>query len=121
MNLTSKGASKLISATSPLTEAVEIHEMKMEGDVMKMRQVKEIDLPDGEVVKLAPGGYHVMLMDLKEELKVGKKIELVLTFETAEGKKEIQKVEAEVRALATPDKGDDHSDRNHEGHAHSAR
>lgn len=117
MDLTSKGTGKLISATSPLTAAVEIHEMKMEGEVMKMRQVKEIELPDGKVVKLAPGGYHVMLMDLKEELKAGEKIELVLTFETAEGKQETQKVVAEVRALATPDKGGDHKEA--DGHDHS--
>lgn len=106
MDLTSKGACKLISASSPLTKTVEIHEMKMEGDVMKMREVKEIDLPDGKVVRLAPGGYHVMLLDLKEPLKVGRKITLVLTFEMPDGKNETRKVEAEVRALATPDHKD---------------
>jgi copper(I)-binding protein len=109
MDLVSKGSCKLVSASSPLTKTVEIHEMKMEGDVMKMREVKAIDLPDGKGVRLAPGGHHVMLLDLKDELKVGQKITLVLTFEMPDGKKETQNVEAEVRALATPDKAGDHA------------
>jgi periplasmic copper chaperone A len=62
---------------------VEIHEMAMEGGVMKMRAVKGIDLPPGVKVQLKPGGYHVMLESLKQPLKAGEVIPLTLTFEKA--------------------------------------
>ncbi|KAI5932392.1 Leucine-rich repeat-containing protein 18 [Manis javanica] len=54
---------KLVSASSPLTPAVEVHEMAMRDNVMKMRQVPAVELPAGKTVELKPGGYHVMLMD----------------------------------------------------------
>jgi len=108
MDLISAAPCKLVSATSPSAGTVEIHEMKMEGEVMKMRQVKAIDLPQGATVKLAPGGYHVMLFDLKQEFKAGEKIVLELTFEMPDGKRETQKIEAVVRALTTSDKPNIH-------------
>jgi hypothetical protein len=53
---------------------VEVHEMKMEGDVMKMRAIPALDLPAGKTVELKPGGYHVMLMDLKAPLAKGSSV-----------------------------------------------
>ena len=66
-----KEADRLVSASSPVAGLVEIHEMAMEGGLMKMRAVKSIDLKPGATVELRPGGYHVMLEDLKQPLKEG--------------------------------------------------
>ena len=64
MELKSTQAAALVSAASPVAGATEVHEMKMEGGVMKMRAVARIELPAGKTVKLEPGGYHIMLMGL---------------------------------------------------------
>jgi copper(I)-binding protein len=76
-------ADRLISASSPAAGLVEIHEMAMEGGVMKMRALKGIDLKPGATVELQPGGYHVMLEDLKQPLKQGEQIPVTLNFEKA--------------------------------------
>jgi periplasmic copper chaperone A len=76
-----KEADRLVSASSPVAGLVEIHEMVMDGGLMKMRAVKGIDLKPGATVELRPGGYHVMLEDLKQPLKEGDQVPLVLTFE----------------------------------------
>jgi copper(I)-binding protein len=78
-----KEADRLVSASSPVAAVVDIHEMAMEGGLMKMRAVKGIDLKPGATVELRPGGYHVMLEDLKRPLKDGDQFPLVLTFEKA--------------------------------------
>ncbi len=93
-------AGKLVSATSPVAGVVEIHEMVMDGNVMKMRAVTGLELPAGKAVELKPGGYHVMLMDLKQELKAGESVPLTLVIEGAGGKRETLEVKAPVRALA---------------------
>jgi len=74
-------ADRLVSASSPIAGLVEIHEMAMEGGMMKMRALKGIDLKPGATVELQPGGYHVMLEDLKQPLKQGEQIPVKLTFE----------------------------------------
>jgi copper(I)-binding protein len=76
-------ADRLISASSPVAGLVEIHEMAMDGGMMKMRALKGIDLKPGATVELQPGGYHVMLEDLKQPLKQGEPIAVRLTFEKA--------------------------------------
>jgi len=76
-------ADRLISASSPAAGLVEIHEMAMDGGMMKMRALKGIDLKPGATVELQPGGYHVMLEDLKQPLKQGEQIPVKLTFEKA--------------------------------------
>ncbi|MEY4266598.1 MAG: hypothetical protein RIS90_1133, partial [Pseudomonadota bacterium] len=69
MKLTAKDGAKLVAASSPVAGVTEVHEMKMEGDIMKMKAVAGgLDLPAGKTVELKPGGYHVMLMDLKAAL-----------------------------------------------------
>ena len=78
---------------------VEIHEMVMDGNVMKMRAVAGLDLPAGKAVDLKPGGYHVMLMDLKQELKPGELVPVTLVIEGKDGKRETVEVAAAVRAL----------------------
>jgi copper(I)-binding protein len=85
MQLTAKEGTTLIGASSPVAGVVEVHEMKMEGDVMKMRAVPVLDLPAGKMVELKPGGYHVMLMDLKTALKKDSTVPLTLVFKDAKG------------------------------------
>jgi copper(I)-binding protein len=74
---------RLVSASSPVAGLVEIHEMAVEGGMMKMRAIKGIDLKPGATVELQPGGYHVMLEDLKRPLKQGEQVPVQLTFEKA--------------------------------------
>jgi periplasmic copper chaperone A len=78
-----KEADRLVSASSPVAGVVEIHEMAMDGGMMKMRAIKGIDVKPGTTVELKPGGYHVMLEDLKQPLKQGEQIPVLLTFEKA--------------------------------------
>jgi copper(I)-binding protein len=80
----------------------------MDGNVMKMRAVAGgLDLPAGKTVELKPGGYHVMLMDLKQQLKEGDSVPVTLVFEGKDGRKESVELKAPVKALnaaATPHK-----------------
>lgn len=100
MQLQAGKDSKLVSASSPVTPVVEVHEMVMQDNVMKMRQVLGIDLPAGKTVELKPGGYHVMLMDLKQPVKEGDVVPITLVVESKDGKRESVEVKASVRALA---------------------
>ena len=99
MQVQSAQGGKLVSVSSPLTPAAELHEMAMEGDVMRMRHVPAIELPAGKEVALKPGGYHVMLMALERQVKVGETVPLVLVFEGSDGKREEIAVQAQVRPL----------------------
>ena len=86
MKITAKENMKLVSASSPVAGVAELHEMKMEGDVMKMRTVPGgLDLPAGKMVELKPGGYHLMMMDLKAALPKDSTVPLTLVFKDAKG------------------------------------
>lgn len=85
MVLTAKENTRLVAVASPVAAVAEVHEMAMEGDVMKMRAIPGLDLPAGKAVELKPGGYHVMLMDLKLPLQKDTTIPLTLTFKNAKG------------------------------------
>lgn len=98
MTLTADADAKLVAAKSPLAARVEVHEMKMDGGVMKMREVPAIDLPRGTPVKLEPGGYHLMLMGLVRPLAAGSVVPIELVVESA-GKPHTVKVNAPVRAV----------------------
>ena len=78
-----KAADKLLRASSPAAGLVELHSMSMDGNVMRMRAVPAIDVAPGATVKLAPGGLHVMLQELKRPLKKGERVPLTLVFERA--------------------------------------
>ena len=99
MRLTASQEARLVSASSPVAGVVEIHEMAMENDVMKMRQIPGLDLAAGRAMDLKPGGYHVMLMDLKQQVKGGESVPLTLVFEDAAKKRFTQDVSAPVTAL----------------------
>jgi copper(I)-binding protein len=100
MKLTAKEGTRLVGAASPVAGITEVHEMKMEGDVMKMRAVSALELPAGQTVELKPGGYHVMLMDLKTALKKDSTIPLTLVFKDAKGAESKVDVQLPVRTLA---------------------
>ena len=100
MQLKSATDVALVGVSSPAAGVAEIHEMKMEGGVMRMSAVKRIDLAAGQVVDLKPGGYHVMLMDLKAQAREGDKLPVTLTFQDKAGKRFTMDVQAPVRALA---------------------
>jgi copper(I)-binding protein len=81
MELTSKQRSFLVSVASPAAGAAELHITTLDGGIMKMRPVSKLELPGGKPVKLAPGGVHVMLLDLKQPLKPGDVVPLTLTVQ----------------------------------------
>lgn len=86
MTLTAKAGTTLVNVSSSVAGVAEVHEMKMDGEVMKMRALHTgLVLPAGKAVELKPGGYHVMLMDLKLPLQKDTTIPLTLTFKDAKG------------------------------------
>ena len=112
--VTSAQGGKLVAASSPVAAVVEIHEMAMENNVMKMRAVPGLELPAGKPVDLKPGGYHVMLMGLKQQVKEGEVVPVTLVVEGKDGKRESVEVKAPVRALAAQAAGHSHGS----GHRH---
>jgi copper(I)-binding protein len=93
---------RLVSASSTAAGTVEIHEHVNEGGVMKMRRIDGLAVPAGTSVMLKPGGYHLMLMDLKQPLKQGGKLQLTLTFEKA-GALSVEGPVAPLGAMAADD------------------
>jgi copper(I)-binding protein len=99
MQLSTSAKSRLVEVRSAVAGVVEIHEMKMDGDVMRMRAIDGIDIAPGQPVELKPGGYHVMLMDLKQPLQAGDTVAMTMVFEGADRKRQTLDVQAPVRAL----------------------
>ncbi len=99
MQITSAQGGKLVAVQSPVAGVVEIHEMSMQGNVMSMHSIPDLALPAGQAVELKPGGYHVMMMDLKQPLKAGELVPLTLIVEGKDGKRESIEVKAPVKAL----------------------
>lgn len=85
MRLTAKEAMQLVGVSTPVAGVAEVHEMTLIGDVMKMRAVPLLSLPAGKAVELKPGGYHLMLMDLKQALPTGSTVPLTLSLRNAKG------------------------------------
>lgn len=104
MQLTAAKDTRLVGVSTPLTAMAELHEMAMDNNVMKMRQITALELPAGKAVELKPGGHHLMLMDLKQQVKAGDSVPLTLVFEDKAGKRETLELKAEVRALGAPAK-----------------
>ena len=101
MKITAKDGARLVAASSPVAGVTEIHEMKMDGNVMKMRAVEGgLELPAGKTVELKPGGFHVMLMDLKGPLAKDSTVPLTLVFKDAKGAE--SKVELKVPVATAP-------------------
>jgi copper(I)-binding protein len=100
----SEQAERLVGASSPAAARVETHVVEKQGEVMRMREVKGYDVPAKGSFELKPGGPHLMLVDIKRQLKEGEKVPVVLRFQNAG---EV-KAELEVRALGAPKKAHQH-------------
>ncbi|MFT7771862.1 copper chaperone PCu(A)C [Roseateles sp.] len=109
MLLTAAQDARLVSVSSPEASVIEIHEMTMQDQVMKMRPVPYLALPAGQTVELKPGGYHLMLLDLKKPLTAGARLPLTLVIEGSDGKRARVEVAAEIRSPGVAGKS---------GHAH---
>ncbi len=101
LKLTAPSGARLVGVSTPVAGVAEVHEMKMEGDTMRMREVAGgIALPGWETVELKPSGLHVMLMDLKQPIAKGSTIPLTLRFEDAKGARGSLRVDVPVGAPA---------------------
>ena len=108
MHITASSDSKLVEVQSPAAKTVQIHESKMENDVMSMQPVASVPLPAGKSVAIVPEGYHVMLIDLVGQIKVGDQVPLTLIVEDSKGVKESIEVKAQARALNSMPMHHDH-------------
>lgn len=97
MQITAPAATTLVAVTTPVAGVAEVHEMKMDGDVMRMRPLaKGLELPAGKAVQLKPGGYHLMLMDLKLPLQKDTTIPITLTLQDSKGAQSTQDLRVPV-------------------------
>lgn len=97
MSIESTTPSKLVKAESPRAGIVELHDMKMKDGVMEMKAEPSFAVPAKGALNLKPGGKHVMLFKVAEPIKAGDKVPLTLTFEGADKKPVVVKVEAVAR------------------------
>src|SRR3990172_3084591 len=96
LDITAKADAVLVGVASPVAARAELHTMTMDGGVMKMRPLDKLDLPAGKTVNLKPGGHHVMLIDIRRELKAGESVPLTLTVQDPRGTRSTLQVDAEV-------------------------
>lgn len=108
MTLTSAEDVSLTGVSSDVSSSVEIHSMTMENGVMKMRMQNALALTARKPYALAPGGYHLMLFDLKQALTVGASVNFVLNFETKNKQKFSQKIKVMVQSAAADDNAHSH-------------
>ncbi|WP_310614606.1 copper chaperone PCu(A)C [Limnohabitans sp.] len=119
MKITAKDNAKLVGVSSPVAGVAEIHEMKVEKDVMKMAALPNgLDLPAGKAVELKPGSYHVMLMDLKAPLAKDTTVPVTLTFQDAKGVKSNLELKVQVGMQAPMMQHQKQMDHNHGDHKH---
>src|SRR6185369_4062821 len=100
MKLTANEPMQLVGVSTPVAGVAELHEMKMEGDVMRMRAIGKLDLPPGRTVELKPGGYHLMLMDLKQPLVQGATVPISLVLRDSKGVESKLDLNVPVRVAA---------------------
>ncbi len=100
MHVRSAKAATLVAVKTPVAANAELHEMQMKGSMMSMHPVQSVPLPAGQDVVLGPGGYHVMLFGLKQQLKDGDSVPLTLVVEDAARKREEVKVAVPVKPIA---------------------
>ena len=100
-DITSARDAVLVKVESPVAAVAEVHASELKNGVMTMRAAPNVPLPAGKQVRLAPGGYHIMLMDLKQPVKNGEIVPIRLTVEYPDKQRETVEVRAEVRGLGT--------------------
>lgn len=98
LDIKSVTEAKLVKVETSVAGSVELHSMTMDNGVMKMRMLEEMALPAGKTVNLAPGGFHFMLFDLKQPLKVGSKVTFTLSVKSSQGKLSKQSITLPVKA-----------------------
>lgn len=119
MTITAKDHVKLVGVSSPVAAVAEIHEMKMDKDVMRMAALPNgLDLPAGKAVEFKPGGYHVMLMDLKAPLAKDTTVPLTLMLQDAKGVKSNVTLKVQVGMQAPMMQHSKQMDHNHGDHNH---
>jgi hypothetical protein len=96
MTITSASDTSLVKVESSATDGVEIHNMSMENGVMKMRMLEQLDLKANSPNKLAPGGFHLMLFDLKQPLKAGETVSFTLHFKNKAGKENLETIKSPI-------------------------
>ena len=116
MRLTAEEPLKLVGVETTAAGVAEVHEMKMEGDVMRMRAIESLDLPKGVAVELKPGGYHLMLQQLKGPLVKDTQVPITLVFKDAKGEQSRLSLQVPVHMVA-PGAA---AAKGHEGHGHGA-
>jgi copper(I)-binding protein len=102
LTLTSARGATLIGVHSDAAEMVQVHDMTMDAGVMKMREQEHLPLPAGQVVRLQPGGAHLMMLRLKSPLRPGDHVALRLTLVDQGGLESVVRVDAPVRAMPPP-------------------
>jgi hypothetical protein len=108
MQIIARESMRLTGVKSAAAETAGVHDMKMENGMMRMRAVPFLQLPAGQPVKLQPGGYHIMLMDLRRSLVPGQKVKLELTFEDTSKRRHRIVVQALVRDREAGTNSHDH-------------
>jgi len=99
MQLNAKQDARLVEVRAPIASTVEIHQMSMENNIMRMRAVAGIDLPAGKSVELKPGGYHIMLINLKQQIKDGDLVPVTLVVEGKDKKRQTIELQVPARPL----------------------
>lgn len=100
VQLTAKEPLRLVGVETSAAAAGEIHEMKMDGDVMRMRAIEGLDLPQGQMVELKPGGYHLMFQQLNAPLVEGSQVAVTLMFKDAKGETSRLQLQMPVKRMA---------------------
>ncbi len=109
MTLTSRVPLTLVGFRSPVASSAELHEMSMQGDVMRMRAIDALPLPAGQAVALQHGGHHLMLTGLKQPLSVGAQVPLTLLLRNGQGQVLKQTIKVPVQAAASAATPTDHA------------
>ena len=97
LSVKSLRAAQLVKVESAIADSVEIHSMTMKNGVMEMRKLENLALPAGKLVKLAPGELHLMLLDIKQQLKPGDKVPLKLTLQYGDKTLGVKEINAVVK------------------------
>ena len=119
MKITAKDNARLVGVSSPVAGVAEVHEMKMDKDIMRMAALPNgLELPAGKAVELKPGGYHVMLMDLKAPLAKDTTVPVTLTFQDAKGAKSNVELKVSVGMQAPMMQHQKQSEHHHGDHKH---
>jgi copper(I)-binding protein len=118
MRLTAKEPLQLVGVETPVAGVAEVHEMKMDGDVMRMRAIEALDLPQGVAVDLKPGGHHIMLQQLKAPLAKDTQVPVTLVFKDAKGAVSRLHLQVPVRTAPPAAGGAAPQPEAHHGHMH---